>query len=72
MEVGGVSSLHDPARTRGDTVTRMTAPDDDWTYTHDALAEDGLEDDPKAWAAIERVRAELAELGRQLGVRKRD
>lgn len=50
----------------------MTAPDDDWTYTHDALAETGHEDDPKAWAAIERVRAELAEYGRQRGVRKSD
>lgn len=68
----GLSSLHDHARTHGDTVTHMTAPDDDWTYTHDALAETGHEDDPKAWAAIERVRAELAEYGRQLGVRKRD
>ncbi len=53
-EVGGVSSLHDPARTPEDTLTT------------------GHEDDPKAWAAIERVRADLAEYGRQLGVRKRD
>lgn len=71
-EVGGFRRLYGHTWARGDTVTRMTAPDDDWTYTHDALAEDGLEDDPKAWAAIERVRAELAEYGRQLGVRKRD
>ena len=46
-------------------------PGDDWTYTHDTLAEGGLEDDPKAWVAIDRVRADLAAYGRQFGVRKR-
>lgn len=40
-----------------------------FTETYDVLDQHGQADDPAAWAAIERVRQELAELGEQTGRR---
>ncbi len=46
------------------------ADEECFTEQYDVLDEQGLADDPAAWAAIEQVREELAEFGRRTGKRR--